>query len=60
MFSERYQLKIADIKEWLSMTKWSRKKTISKKLINSIQNKLIKFNVIDQGVHPDQLIKKVF
>jgi len=60
IFSERYQQKIVDIKEWLVMTKWSRKKTISKKLINHIQNKLIKFNVIEQRVHPDQLIKKVF
>ncbi len=60
LFAERYNQKIEDIREWLSITKWNRNKTISKKLINSIQNKLVKFNVIDQQVHPKQLIKKVF
>ena len=60
IFSERYEQKIIDIKEWLAITKWNRKKTISKKLINTIQNKLIQFNVIETEVHPKYLIKKVF
>ena len=60
IFSERYEQKIIDIKEWLAITKWNRKKTISKKLINTIQNKLIRFNVIETEVHPKYLIKKVF
>ena len=60
LFSERYQQKKEDIKEWLAITKWSSKKTISKKLINTIQNKLVQFNVIETEVHPKHLIKKIF
>ena len=60
LFSERYEQKIEDIRAWLSITKWNRKKSISKKLINAIQNKLVKFSVIEQDVHYKHLIKKVF
>lgn len=60
LFSERYQQKKEDIEEWLAITKWNRKKTVSKKLINAIQNKLVQFNVIESEVHPKRLIKKVF
>jgi len=60
LFSERYQQKTEDIKEWLAITKWNRKKTISKKLINTIQNKLVQFNVIENEVQANHLIKKVF
>ena len=60
LFSERYQQKKEDIKEWLAITKWNRKKTISKKLINTIQNKLVQFNVIENEVQANHLIEKVF
>jgi len=60
LLSNRYHQKTEDVKEWLAITKWNRKKTISKKLINTIQNKLVQFNVIENTVPPDQLIKKVF
>ena len=60
LFSERYDQKLEDIRTWLSMTKWNRKRSVSKKLINEIQNKLVKFSVIEQEVHCKQLIKKVF
>ncbi len=60
LFSERYQQKKEDVEEWLAITKWNRKKNISKKLINTIQNKLVQFNVIETEVHPKHLIKKVF
>lgn len=60
LFSERYEQKISDVKAWLNITQWSRKKNISKKLINSIQNKLRRFNVIEQEVDADLLIKKMF
>lgn len=59
-FSERYDQKLEDIREWISITKWDRKKSISKKLIKSVQNKLVTFGVIDQQVHCKQLIKKIF
>jgi ABC-type nitrate/sulfonate/bicarbonate transport system substrate-binding protein len=60
LFSERYDQKTDDIKEWLAITKWDDKKNISKKLINSIQNKLLQFNVIEKTVNHKILIKKVF
>jgi ABC-type nitrate/sulfonate/bicarbonate transport system substrate-binding protein len=60
LFSSRYGQKKEDVKEWLAITQWNRKKTISKKLINSIQNKLLQFNVIEKTVHHNTLIKKVF
>ena len=60
LFSERYDQKTDDIREWLAITKWNDKKNISKKLINSIQNKLVQFNVIEKTVNHNILIKKVF
>ena len=59
-FSDRYQLKVEDVKTWLSLTKWNRKKTVSKKLINSIQNKLTDYDVIKENVPAKVLIKKMF
>lgn len=60
MFSERYEQKLEDIHKWISITKWNRKKSVSKKLINDIQNKLVTFGVIENEVHHKQLIEKVF
>lgn len=60
LFSQRYQLQIKDIKTWLSITKWNRKKTVSKKLINNIQNKLMNFDVIEETVPAKVLVKKMF
>ncbi len=60
VFANRYQQKTKDILAWLSVTQWNTQNAISKKLINSIQNKLVRFNVIEHTVHPNQLIKKVF
>ena len=59
LFSERYQLQLKDIRTWLSMTKWNRKQRISKKLINTIQNKLVTFNVISERVDTKMLLKKI-
>ncbi len=59
LLATRYEQQLEDIKEWLSITKWNRKKSISKKLINSIQNKLVKFNVISEEVNVKMLLKKI-
>ncbi len=58
LFSERYHQKTKDVTNWLSITKWNSKKSISKKLINNIQNKLVQFNVIESPVPSNQLIKR--
>jgi len=60
LFSRRYAQKSIDIEEWLSLTKWDSKKTISTELINSIQNKLVNFNVIKKAIPNERLIEKVF
>ena len=59
LFSERYQQQEKDVKEWLSITKWNNEKAISTELINSIQNKLVNFNVIKSTIPSEKLIKKV-
>jgi len=59
LFAERYSQQLVDIRKWLSITKWNRKKTISKKLINDIQNKLVTFSVISQRVDAKKLLKKL-
>lgn len=60
LISDRYNLEFKDVEKWFGLTKWSTKKQISKKLISSIQNKLITYGVIDHEIPTDQLIKKVF
>ena len=60
LFSKRYQLKIEDIEAWLKITKWSRKKNISVKKINKIQQKLKQFGVIENVVDADKLIRNLF
>ena len=59
LFSERYNLQIADIKSWLSITKWSRKKSISKNKINNIQQKLKQFGVINNVIDADKLLANI-
>ncbi len=59
LLAARYEQQIEDIKEWLSITKWNRKKNVSKKLIRTIQNKLVKFNVIREEVNAKMLLKKI-
>jgi ABC-type nitrate/sulfonate/bicarbonate transport system substrate-binding protein len=59
LFSKRYHQQIEDIRAWLKITKWNRQKSISKKLINKIQNKLVTFNVISKRVDTKMLLKKI-
>ena len=59
LLATRYEQQLEDIKEWLSITKWNRKKGVSKKLINTIQNKLVKFNVISEEVNAKMLLKEI-
>lgn len=60
LFSQRYQLQKEDVKTWLALTKWNRKKTVSAKLINGIQNKLVQYDVIKETEPEKVLIKKMF
>ncbi len=60
LFSKRYNLKVNDIKDWLTITQWSRKKSISKKKIDAIQQKLKQFGVIENCIDSNRLIEKLF
>ena len=59
LFSERYKQQLEDVQEWLTITQWNRKKSISKKIINNIQNKLVTFGVIETRVQAKKLLKKI-
>lgn len=43
----KYGQQIDDIREWLSLTKWSQK-TLSEQMLNKVQNQLLELSVIDK------------
>ncbi len=45
--SSRYNLKIDDVQEWLSLTQWSQKQ-LSKEMLEKIQNQLLELKIIDK------------
>lgn len=45
--SSRYNQKIEDIQEWLSLTKWSQK-PLDSKTLNNVQNQLLELSIIDK------------
>lgn len=45
--SSRYNQKIEDIQEWLSLTEWSQK-TLDNKTLNNVQNQLLELSIIDK------------
>ena len=47
--SERYDQKLEDIQEWLTLTKWSQE-LLDKKMLNKIQNQLLELSIIDKKV----------
>lgn len=45
MIANRYDQKLEDVQEWLSLTEWSQEQ-ISEKTLNTVQEKLLKLNII--------------
>lgn len=45
--SSRYNQKIEDIQEWLSLTEWSQK-SLDNKTLNNVQNQLLELSIIDK------------
>ncbi|MDI1255690.1 MAG: substrate-binding domain-containing protein [Flavobacterium sp.] len=45
--SNNYNQKIKDIREWLSLTKWSQKQ-LSEQMLNNVQNQLLTLSIIDK------------
>ena len=55
----RYEQQLDDIKEWLKITSWNDGKPITKNLITRIQNKMIRFNVIQEKTKSSIFIKNM-
>jgi len=48
ILAKRYEQKLEDIQKWLKITDWNDGKPITKNLITRIQNKMVRFNVIEK------------
>ncbi|WP_339612051.1 substrate-binding domain-containing protein, partial [uncultured Planktosalinus sp.] len=53
--AERYQQKVEDIQEWLSLTHWSSKNLTTKEL-NQVQNSLFDLSLIDKKLSPENFL----
>jgi len=54
--SNRYLQKLADIQEWLQLTRWSQQQ-LSKKTLNTIQDTLIELNIINTKLPASVFLK---
>ena len=55
----RYEQKLEDIQKWLKITEWNDGKPFTKNLITRIQNKMIRFNVIQKKKKSGDFIKNM-
>ncbi|WP_299053227.1 substrate-binding domain-containing protein [uncultured Polaribacter sp.] len=60
ILAERYDQKLSDINQWLKITEWNAGKPITKNLITRIQNKMVKYNVIQKKQHSGKFIKNMY
>ena len=56
--AERYDQKLEDVQEWLTLTEWSQK-VIEEKTINTIQDKLFSLDIIKKKVPYHKLVTKL-
>ncbi|WP_271405221.1 substrate-binding domain-containing protein [Tenacibaculum soleae] len=56
----RYEQQLEDIQKWLSITEWNDGEPVNEKLITTIQNKMIEFNVIDSKKDSNELIRNMY
>ncbi|WOD43269.1 substrate-binding domain-containing protein [Hwangdonia lutea] len=56
--ANRYEQKLDDVQEWLSLTEWSQK-LIDKKTLQHVQNQLFALNIIPEIVDYNQLTHKM-
>ncbi|MFT5253669.1 MAG: ABC-type nitrate/sulfonate/bicarbonate transport system substrate-binding protein [Flavobacteriales bacterium] len=54
----KYQQKAADIQEWLDLTTWSQN-SLSKNLLNNVQNQLFQLKIIDKKGTFEELVKTI-
>lgn len=55
MLSNRYGLKIEDVHEWMSVTRWSQE-NITPMVIKNVQQQLLELNIIDQSLEFEELV----
>ncbi|WMI67368.1 substrate-binding domain-containing protein [Mangrovimonas sp. YM274] len=56
--SKRYDQKLEDVQEWLSLTEWSQS-NLDKNTVEVVQNKLLDLNIIDSKLDYDALVENV-
>jgi sulfonate transport system substrate-binding protein len=56
ILAKRYEQKLEDIQKWLKITAWNDGKPITKNLITRIQNKMVRFNVIEKSKNSGEFI----
>ena len=54
--ASRYNQKIEDIDEWLSLTEWSQEQ-LSEKMLNKVQNQLFELSIIDKKVTFETIVR---
>ena len=60
ILAKRYKQQIDDIQKWLKIAEWNDGKPITKNLITRIQNKMVKFNVIEEKKNSGSFIKNMY
>ena len=58
IIADRYEQKIGDVQEWLSLTEWSQT-IMDDKTVESVQNQLLDLNIIPKKVDISRLIYKM-
>ncbi|WP_299228108.1 substrate-binding domain-containing protein [uncultured Psychroserpens sp.] len=56
--ANRYDQKLEDVQEWLSLTEWSQS-PIDEMTINTVQNKLLELDIISEKFEYSQLVEKL-
>ncbi len=59
VIASRYDQKLEDVKEWLSLTEWSQS-AIDEATINKIQEQLLALDIISKTVPFDRLVHKLY
>jgi hypothetical protein len=58
ILATKFNQKIGDIQEWLSLTEWSQK-SLDKHMLNKVQNQLFQLKIIDKKVTFDEIVKAI-
>ncbi|UQD57045.1 substrate-binding domain-containing protein [Flavobacterium sp. K5-23] len=56
--SAKYNLKVADVQQWLAATEWSQK-PLTKEMLNKVQNQLFQLRIIDKLGTFEEIVKAI-